>query len=65
MTRIADTSLSAAAYRIKTGKITLQTLWTASHNAGARSGHNPPRDLTFASLALAPDRPQGIPQGQG
>jgi len=43
----------------------LRTLWTASHIPGPQSGHNPPGDLTFASLALALFHPPGTPQGQG
>ena len=46
-------------------KVPLLALWIASHNPGARSGHNLPRDFTFASLALVLFRPPGTPQGQG
>jgi hypothetical protein len=49
----------------KLPKSQLRSLWTGSHNLAARSGDNLPDDLTFASLALALLRPQGIPQGQG
>ena len=43
--------------------VLLPALWTASHNPGARSGHNLPRDFTFASLALVHLPSAGYPAG--